>query len=153
MRSTDADVVADVMARSIDTMRLYTPQVRAYMAGLYTPDALSRMLAAGTVIRVAVLTTQAPVDVASREQRIVGAGCFADGRIFGMYVLPGRQRAGAGSQLLVALEREGAAGSIVRVEANFEAVPFYEKHGYVFVAKEEVTGNVSFAYWRLVKTL
>ncbi|MBI1273241.1 MAG: GNAT family N-acetyltransferase [Alphaproteobacteria bacterium] len=75
------------------------------------------------------------------EHKLAGYGCFhieeekriAD--IFGLYIMPGHERRGLGSHLLIALEDKARNLSLHRcwVTSPLNAIPFFEQNGYEFV--------------------
>jgi putative acetyltransferase len=69
------------------------------------------------------------------DEKVVGFGQLAAdaGTVHAMYVRPDRIRQGIGSALLEAIEAAARDRRLARLDlrATINAVPFYERHGYV----------------------
>lgn len=126
-RALDADrqSIWTVHVRAIREVcsRLYSAGQVASWAGLLSPDSYV------SVLRERFLL------VAEDPGGIAGFGQLnqASGEVEAVYVLPGRQGEGIGRALLVALEDEARAAGLKRLQlsATLNAVPFYERAGYV----------------------
>ena len=101
----------------------YSAEQVASWAGLLSPDSY-----------VAVLRERLLL-VAEDPGGIAGFGQLnrANGEVDALYVLPGRQGEGIGRALLLALEDEARAAGLKRLQlsATLNAVPFYDRAGYV----------------------
>lgn len=78
------------------------------------------------------------------RETMVGVGAVKDAsHVLLLYVLPQEQRRGVGSRLLKRLLRRTGAAAVT-VNAAPDAVPFYEKHGFVAVASLQVKDGIRF---------
>ena len=101
----------------------YSAEQVASWAGLLSPDSYAGVLRERFVL------------VAEDKGGIAGFGQLnqASGQVEAVYVLPDRQGEGIGRALLLALEDKARAAGLKRLQlsATLNAVPFYERAGYV----------------------
>ena len=149
MLTADSQQVSEVMTASIAALQLYRADVRAYLRSLYTPAALAERLLKGTLIKVA----EVPTDRPPWRPSIVGVACMAGQQVFGMHVAPAHQRTGVGTRLLEALEATQPVGALIWLEANLEALAFYERLGYRLVTQQIAQRPPYFEYGGMEKLL
>lgn len=126
-RATDDDrqAIWTVHVRAIreTCSHSYSADQVASWAGLLSPDSYV------TVVRERFLV------VAEDADGIAGFGQLnqASGEVDAVYVLPERQREGTGAALLRSLEDAARAAGLKRLHlsATLNAVPFYERAGYI----------------------
>ena len=100
----------------------------------------------------------AVLEVAVRQDGRAVAFCHsAEDQILGLYVDPDWQGRGLGSELLRRAEKAIATRGhvVVRVEATISARPFYESHGYRFVAnhRHKTRGGLALTAADMAKTI
>lgn len=101
---------------------------------VFDEDYLNRLISAGGLL------------VAEETAGVVGFGSIevdAAEHVRWLYVLPGRQRGGIGSALLVQLERVGWAAGLrsIRLHAAPGAAGFYRRNGYREATPDEEVGH------------
>ena len=72
------------------------------------------------------------IQVFEENNKIEGVVCFDKGELKGLYVHQKYQQEGIGTHLMKCIEKiaEGKNCDKINLEANLDAVPFYEKLGY-----------------------
>ena len=113
---------------------LHKASVRSLCAGVYSADQIEAWLAsrAADLYRNAMTVEEQTKFVAQRDGRTVGFASIKGDTLKGLYVDPTHGR-GAGRILLRTAEdharSEGIA--VLSLQATLNAVPFYERHGFV----------------------
>lgn len=131
-RPDDAEAIAQLFTETIHSVnaRDYTPeQLAAWAPQPYDPARWRERLA----------STQ-PL-IAQRGAQIVGFGELAeDGHIGCFYVHKDHQGSGVGRALLGEILRRAQAAGLARLytEASLTAVPFFQRHGFRTLAKQQV---------------
>lgn len=120
----DAEAICRVHKASVRGLcaTAYSPQqIEAWIGPRVADDYRRAMMAGGEVMRVA-----------ENADRVVGFASSRETMLLALYVEPELGR-GAGRLLLHAAEDDvrSCGVAILSLEATMNAVPFYEKHGYV----------------------
>ena len=111
---------------------VHRSSARSLGGGFYTHEEIERWVAAMTPDRYTPHIDE--MVVAEEHGAVVGfAWLGAEGAIHAVYVAPGAAGKGVGSALLKRVEEIAAGRGQTRVtlDASLNAVPFYERHGFV----------------------
>lgn len=132
-RAEDVPIVAEIHRRSI----------LALCATAYPPEVLQRWVDGRPPDRHRKLFEQKHVVVCERDGEVLGFGIvdLEGGRVFAVYVTPTAARGGVGRLLLATLEDAARTAGLVRLElhATLNAVPFYERSGFIAEGAMRVT--------------
>ena len=124
----EAAVVADVYITSRRRAAPYIPRMA------HTDDEVRAWFASTVLV-------QHEVWVALIRDRIVAVMVLRGESIDHLYVLPGHQHRGVGTQLLAHAKKQRRVLRLYTFEANEPARRFYEKHGFTAVAFGDGTAN------------
>jgi ribosomal protein S18 acetylase RimI-like enzyme len=120
-------------ARETDCEKCAEIHIEARAQKSYLPDSHTHQETLAWMTDVVFRSEQ--VIVAELNGSIVGYASYAGKSLSNMYVLPGYQRRGVGSLLLVAVLREIPSGAQLSVfEDNIGAIQFYERYGFITVS-------------------
>ena len=117
-----AEKIREVLHTTIQTVypRYYPKEVVNFFCRLHSTEHILEGIASG---HMGVLT--------DGDGRIVGTGCYDGNHITGVYVLPGCQGKGCGTQIMDQLETEIRKNwKTARLDASLPAVCLYEHRGY-----------------------
>jgi putative acetyltransferase len=115
--------------------RVHVSAIREGCASFYDPEQIAVWISGGSVSRyLEPIATQVFL-VAVAGEEVVGFSQLAPelGEVCGVFVRPDRIGQHIGSALLEAVEAAARARALPRLhlQSTLNAVPFYERHGYV----------------------
>lgn len=104
-----------------------------WLAGLHTPDE-DRAYFQDRVFATCELWGVA-------QDTLIGFVAFREGWVDQLYVLPGRQRQGAGTALLAVAKAASSSLSLWTFQRNAPARRFYEARGFMAIREADGSGN------------
>ncbi|HZH31001.1 MAG TPA: GNAT family N-acetyltransferase [Pyrinomonadaceae bacterium] len=115
--------------------RMHVASIRKLCGGHYSPDEIEAWAAPRESGFYVEAIERKAFYVAEESGRVVGFGTLdvESGEVEAVYVHPRAARRGVGSKLLSALEAHARAAGLeqLRLCASLNAVPFYERGGFV----------------------
>ena len=131
-RPDDAEELSRVIVGTLQVSNAaeYPPPVIARVSAGFSPEAVTRMIAARRVL------------VASREDRIVGTASLDGSAVRGVFVLPVAQRLGIGGRLMAEILQmaRDIGHDALTLQSSLGAVRFYERLGFA-AAGEHLHGE------------